>query len=445
MFRTESDAPSVYYITSNTSKAGIGMKLSGSDQDPITAYDNKYTNSIAANTLYMLRESSYPLIPKAYVFTGDGETIRLYVDGKLVGSQVASGLTESTYIGLGDNNTSVTYNAIDIRINEFKIYDYVLSDEEIQQFVAPYRPTTSVVLSHEQHTFTDTTPLQLTATILPEDTTDIVLWSSSDESVAVVSNTGEVTPKSEGSCTITITSGSCNAVCAIVVAYNKIELTAPAVVDFDLVNITDGAITNLGSGGAAYNSTIQYVTSNDSYEVKEDGLHLKKHAYATTPYAIDASSPFTVSVTGKYADIGTQTYARLMRAESDAPSAYYSNSKKCGSFKLAGVKSAGAKVLDSSVITWATTTTNGCYLVEDNYPSTKSHTYTWTNDGSIIKFYVDGCLAGQQNAASLGASTYVGLGDTDETKTYYASEIAISKFQIYDYCLNDEEVRSIAN
>lgn len=58
---------------------------------------------------------------------------------------------------------------------------------------------------------------QLTATVDPANTTDELVWSSSDESVATVSETGLVTAVSVGSATITATCGTVSATCEAIV------------------------------------------------------------------------------------------------------------------------------------------------------------------------------------------------------------------------------------
>lgn len=67
--------------------------------------------------------------------------------------------------------------------------------------------------------------LQLNATVLPAEASGAVLsWTSSDESIASVSETGLVTAVSFGTATITVGSGNVTAECAVVVAeYSGIE------------------------------------------------------------------------------------------------------------------------------------------------------------------------------------------------------------------------------
>jgi hypothetical protein len=59
--------------------------------------------------------------------------------------------------------------------------------------------------------------------VTPENTNDIVIWSSSDESVATVSS-GVVTPVASGDCTITATAGSVSARCSVSVAIESAPL-----------------------------------------------------------------------------------------------------------------------------------------------------------------------------------------------------------------------------
>lgn len=69
--------------------------------------------------------------------------------------------------------------------------------------------------------------ITLNATVTPDNATDkTVKWSSSDESVAKVSEDGKVTAFSEGSARIIATAGEKSAICTITVTQNVIGVTA---------------------------------------------------------------------------------------------------------------------------------------------------------------------------------------------------------------------------
>ena len=58
-------------------------------------------------------------------------------------------------------------------------------------------------------------PVELEYTVTPSNTTDAIVFQSSDQSVCTVSNTGYVTAVGCGECTITVTAGSVSDECAI--------------------------------------------------------------------------------------------------------------------------------------------------------------------------------------------------------------------------------------
>ena len=77
-------------------------------------------------------------------------------------------------------------------------------------------PCTGVSLSASSLSFDSVEESkQLTATITPSDTTDTLFWSSSNEDIATVDNTGLVTIHGIGTATITATCGNQTATCSI--------------------------------------------------------------------------------------------------------------------------------------------------------------------------------------------------------------------------------------
>lgn len=78
-------------------------------------------------------------------------------------------------------------------------------------------PCTGITLSATELAFTEVGTQTLTATVEPENTTDAVVWSSDDTSIATVSS-GEVRSNANGSCVITATCGEQSASCNVYVS-----------------------------------------------------------------------------------------------------------------------------------------------------------------------------------------------------------------------------------
>ena len=88
-------------------------------------------------------------------------------------------------------------------------------------------PVSSVTLSQPTAEMLIGETLQLQVSISPSNATDkTVIWGSSKQSVATISNTGLVSAIAEGSSTITATAGGKSATCSIVVSKRVIEVTS---------------------------------------------------------------------------------------------------------------------------------------------------------------------------------------------------------------------------
>ena len=201
---------------------------------------------------------------------------------------------------------------------------------------------------------------------------------------------------------------------------------------------------NTGTGGSTYNATIKTPKSGDSYSSDANGLTLVNHAYADVAYGFKAANKFTIAVRGSL-ELNTNTYQRLMRTDKDAPSVFYSYSAGNGiGAKLAGVANAGMTIHGANFTdNTAGSALNTVYIKPEHFDATETHTYVFTNDGTTIKYYVDGVLAASQQASSLTASTKIGLGDNDTSKSYYAAKVKVEMFRIYDYTMTAEEVAAL--
>lgn len=121
--------------------------------------------------------------------------------------------------------------------------------DEIAILMAWASAVTAISISESSISISGLDTHQLSATTTPSGKT--VSWSSSDTSVATVSNTGLVTSVGNGSCTITATSGEMSADCSC---------TVSGVTSYTITNTLTNATTNNASAtiasGAEYTATL---------------------------------------------------------------------------------------------------------------------------------------------------------------------------------------------
>lgn len=100
------------------------------------------------------------------------------------------------------------------------------------------KPCTSITLDKSSLTFTAIDDFEgLTATVIPTNTTDSIVWESSNKSVATVYN-GSVTAKGAGTCIITATCGSQSATCSVTVNVEESDNTAEIILEPTSMTIT---------------------------------------------------------------------------------------------------------------------------------------------------------------------------------------------------------------
>ena len=224
----------------------------------------------------------------------------------------------------------------------------------------------------------------------------------------------------------------------IVINVEAVEVVGPQpVIDLSLTNVQNGKIVNIGTGGSTYDAIISIPSSSrDSYAVSENGLLLNNHAYANMPYGFKASDAFTIKIKARITQKSSNTYQRVFRTDQDAPSLFYSRSSNAIGAKLAGVSGNGFAVHNElGSITGTGGALNTCYLSiynEGGFDESVMHEYIHTSDGTTIKWYVDGVLMASQPSSQLKTSTKIGLGDNDTSKSYYATQIEVSEFKIYN-------------
>lgn len=116
----------------------------------------------------------------------------------------------------GNYGFTVTEKDYDILVND-ETYTYTLKDENIAcSTLTIVNPCTGITLDRDTLTIARGETATLTATVEPADTTDKVVWSSKDKTIATVKD-GVVTAVGQGETTITATCGNQTATCKVIV------------------------------------------------------------------------------------------------------------------------------------------------------------------------------------------------------------------------------------
>jgi hypothetical protein len=204
-------------------------------------------------------------------------------------------------------------------------------------------------------------------------------------------------------------------------------------VDLDLVNVgEDGVVRNLGAGGSTYNTVVSKPKANDSFSASSSGLTLGNHAYVNVPYEFKPTDSFSIICKGRIKTDSSNTYQRLFRTNNDAPSWFIKGTTQ-PTIKLAG-STGSIEILND--LAAKVSANNAIYI--GSMDRNQMNEITITCDGSIIKCYYNGVLVASQPSTSMKSSTAIGIGDNDSSKSYYATEIEIERFAIYNRCLTME-------
>ena len=164
---------------------------------------------------------------------------------------------------------------------------YFAYDDVVVRFEKPV-PATSVKLDKSELSLTEGDTDKLTATVTPENTTDTLVWSSSNTDVATVDNNGTVTAVKAGTATITAKSGSVEAKCTVTV---KAAPAAPLTVK---VGETAYRVTAL-SGENSYHVSIPYGSdavievTDASFLMVTDAKNNYLNEAGTNPFTLSAA------------------------------------------------------------------------------------------------------------------------------------------------------------
>ena len=124
-------------------------------------------------------------------------------------------------------------------------------------------PATAITLNATSQKLTEGKTVTLAATVTPADTTDAVVWTSSNTKVATVSADGVVTAVKEGTAVITATAGNVKATCKITVSKAVVKVTKVSVAA-SARNIAAGKKVQLKAAVAPSKATNKAVTWKSS-------------------------------------------------------------------------------------------------------------------------------------------------------------------------------------
>ena len=199
------------------------------------------------------------------------------------------------------------------------------SDVEVEEV-----PATGITLDKTSVTlYSNTTPntVTLTATVQPNNTTDTVVWSSSDENVATVNN-GVVSAVANGTATITAKAGDQTATCTVTVkTYSSGSSSSGATRYTVSVEDADNGTVKVSPTRASKGSTVTItVTPDEGYELDKlivtdkngDKVKLTDKGDGKYTFKMPASK---ITVEATFAEISTEPETPVF---TDVPtSAYY--------------------------------------------------------------------------------------------------------------------------
>ena len=280
-----------------------------------------------------------------------------------IGDSAFVNCTKLTQITVPRNTTSIASNAFSYpkkmtMYGPSDCYAETYASGKGIKYVTQDIHATSVSLDSTEKTAERYDDFQLTATIAPLNFTDAVVWTSSNEEVATVSDTGYVEICGVGTAVITVTAGNVKAVC---------KITVPQLIDWiefdeDEIELKAGETYQLKpyiSPSDATNKKLKYTSSDTKVaEVSASGLVTAKSEGEAKirAAATDGSDEYAVcyvTVTGKAKVTGItldRTSAEVKRGEKltlnvTASPSYASNKKvvwKSANTKIATVDANGS-------------------------------------------------------------------------------------------------------
>ena len=186
-------------------------------------------------------------------------------------------------------------------------YDAIVDALDIQI------PCTGIALSESSiSSLSEGSATTITASVTPSNTTDAVIWSSSNESVATVS-AGVITGVSEGICTITATCGNQTATCSVTVIFSGTS--------YSVTNTLSNCSTSNSSTSVHENATYTAtITVDEGYELLNGSVTVMLGNNDVTLTAFNYSTKeITIVATGDIAITANATEQLLPTWTSGTP------------------------------------------------------------------------------------------------------------------------------
>ena len=273
-------ASKTYEFFGNWEGAGEGLGI-GSDNIPYFTVHNGSGWNQAKNSTTINSNQYYVMIG-----TFDGSNVKLYLDGKLVGTKAASKLTTSAqpiFLGANPNSSGTHSYYSKISLREAMLYDGALSQDQITSLTNYFNSKYSVKTNNiDSPTFEEksTTPKSVLITY-PSGcgSTYTCSYQKDNESeVSVTSDTVSVSFTSDGSVVAKVTDGYS----VVTSSYNVTGVNdytySGSVQEVTAINSGYYQIELWGAQGASYDSSrsggLGAYTKGDIYLNKGDKLYL---------------------------------------------------------------------------------------------------------------------------------------------------------------------------
>lgn len=263
--------------------------------------DNTYETALFTGNVLSVFNADVAGEFTAGITAPDGVTL----DGDIVKFRFK---VKDTVSKFGNYEFTVTEKDYDIFANN-ETYTYTLKDENIAcSTLTIVNPCTGITLDKDTLTIARGETATLTATVEPADTTDTIVWSSENDSIATVED-GVVTAVGQGETTITATCGNQTASCKVIV--NKAFLTGEVII----------------TGNAVYGVmlTAAYIKGNAQkveyvwYREGEEKPVSAENTYTITEDDIGKTLTVWVSDTENFMGSVKATTAKVEKATQDAP------------------------------------------------------------------------------------------------------------------------------